>query len=331
MDCKRSYKYSALRQLLSLICILTTMSCTWVKDDYDCPSGFWLNLNYTYNILDVEAAPKYVKDAYVYVYDADGNYVKRVYSSYSELLNNNFRVRIDELPEGEYQFVVWCGIDDRFAIGGENMAIEDFRLTLLTSAGNNYNGQLPELLYGYLPGIYYDDTYVIHDVALMKNTNQFSCLIVSIDNQAVMDPNDFEMKIVSANGTMDAYNQLVSSLDITYLPNKQVSVVFNDIEYGDLQGIQYSIPCLRLMDDKKDRIILQKKENHQKLFDITLSEYFGKVGKLYMATGQELTVQNYLDRQDFYSVVFYLSDDLERLITLKVNNWNVRADKHVKL
>jgi hypothetical protein len=182
-----------------------------------------------------------------------------------------------------------------------------------------------------LPGIYYDDTYVIHDVALMKNTNQFSCLIVSIDNQAVMDPNDFEMKIVSANGTMDAYNQLVSSLDITYLPNKQVSVVFNDIEYGDLQGIQYSIPCLRLMDENKDRIILQKKENHQKLFDISLSEYFGKVGKLYMATGQELTVQNYLDRQDFYTIVFYLSDDLERLITLKVTNWRVRADNHIKL
>ena len=47
-------------------------SCTWVQDDTDgCPYGFWLKLHYTYNILDVEAAPEYVKDATVYVYDAE--------------------------------------------------------------------------------------------------------------------------------------------------------------------------------------------------------------------------------------------------------------------
>lgn len=331
MDCKRSYKYSTLRQLLSLICILTMMSCSWVKDDYDdCPYGFWLKLNYTYNILDVEAAPKYVKDAFVYIYDADGKYVNRVYASYGDLTANNYRVRIEGLPEGYYQFVVWCGIDNQFAVSGENQTIDDFRLTLQTT-GNIYNGQLPNLFYGHLSDVYYDDSYVVHDVDLMKNTNQFSCLIVSINNEAVMNPDDYDMKIISANGSMNAYNQLVSDQEISYEPNKRASVVFYDTEYGNLQGIQFSIPSLKLVDENNDRIILEKKENNQKLFDISLSDYFGNVGMLYSSTGHELSIQNYLDRQDFYTVVFYLSDDLERLISLKVNNWQLRSDNHIKL
>ena len=319
--------------MLLLICILTMTSCTWVKDDYDdCPYGFWLKLNYTYNILDVEAAPKYVRDAYVYVYDTNGKYVKRVYASYGDLKANGYRVRIEGLQEGYYKFVVWCGVDNQFAVAGENLTIDDFRLTLLsTGEGNCYNGILPDLFYGYLSDTYFDDSYAIHNIDLTKDTNQFSCLIVSIDNNAVMNPNDYDMKIISANGTMNAYNQLVSNVEISYEPNQKASVVFNDTQYGNLQGIQFSIPSLRLMNQSNDRIVLEKKDNGQKLFDISLSEYIGMIGQFYSAMGREISIQDYLDRQDYYTVVFYLSDDLERLISLKVNNWLVRADNHIKL
>ena len=74
-----------------------------------------------------------------------------------------------------------------------------------------------------------------------------------------------------------------------------------------------------------------KKDSGQKLFDISLAEYIGMVGKLYTTLGREITVQDYLDRQDFYTVVFYLSDDLERLISLKVNNWFLRSNNHLNL
>ena len=94
MDFKR-HKYHPLRQLLFLLCILTVTSCTWVKDDYDCPSGFWLKLSFTTNLLDVDAAPKYVRDAYIYIYDADGKYINRLYASNEALKANDYRVRVD--------------------------------------------------------------------------------------------------------------------------------------------------------------------------------------------------------------------------------------------
>ena len=308
------------------------VSCTWVKDDYDCPYGFWLKLNFTINMLDVDAAPKYVRDAYIYIYDASGNYVTRLYVSNDELKANDYRVRLDNLPEGDYQFVVWSGIDSHFTVSGTHNTIDDFRVSLIPNQGSNhYKGELPDLFYGYLPTLHVDGTYDVQDIDLMKNTNQLTCLVVSINNEAVMNPKDYTLQIHSPNGSMDAYNRLVSTTDIVYEPVSKSSVSFNDTEYGVLQGIQFNIPVLRLMNNNDNRIVLMKTDNGQKLFDIPLAEYIGMIGTLYTSIGREISVQEYLNREDFYTVVFYLSDDLDRLITLKVNNWFLRSNNHLKL
>lgn len=50
--------------LLHIICIVMLFSsCNWVNDDLsDCPTGTWLKISYTYNILDVDAASSQVGD-----------------------------------------------------------------------------------------------------------------------------------------------------------------------------------------------------------------------------------------------------------------------------
>lgn len=47
-------------KILSALVILLTAfafsSCSWVKDDTDdCPNGIWLQMQYDYNMLDVDA------------------------------------------------------------------------------------------------------------------------------------------------------------------------------------------------------------------------------------------------------------------------------------
>ena len=93
MDSKRPHKYRALRQICYIVCILLMSACTWVKDERDdCPEGFWLKLNYTYNLLDIEAAQKYVTDASVYIFDADGKFAKSMYVNHTQLINNGYRI-----------------------------------------------------------------------------------------------------------------------------------------------------------------------------------------------------------------------------------------------
>lgn len=332
MDCKRPHKYCALKQLFAILCILATWSCTWVKDDVDdCPYGFWLKLHYTYNMLDVEAAPKYVTDAHVYVYDADGQFVKRIYAPHETLAAYDYRVRVEGLPEGDYQFVVWSGIgNSQYAVSGDTQTIEDFRLSLVgTESG--YAGELPALFHGYQHAVHYDDSHAVYDIEMMKNTNQLACLVVSVSDKTGMNPDDFNMKIVAANGTMNAYNQLAADTEITYMPFAQDYETLQDSEYGELHCLKFNMTTLRLMNDDDCRIILEKKSTGETIFDLSFSQYIGMVGSYYTNIGRPITLQEYLDRQDFYTIVFYLSGDLNQLIQLQVNSWRLRAYNHIKL
>ena len=307
-------------------------SCTWVKDDYDnCPYGFWLKLHYTYNILDVEAAPKYVTDAYVYVYDAEGKFVKRILVTQDALTANDYRVRVEGLPEGDYQFVVWSGMgNSQYAVAGDTQTIDDFRISLAGAAGS-YTTELPALYHGFLPAVHFDDNYAQYDVQLVKNTNQLACLVVPVTDNTAMDPNDFTLKVVSSNGTMDAYNRLATEEVTTYEPFARDYVTMDDADYGQLHGLKFNISTLRLMANTDCRIMLEKKSTAETLFNVSLPEYIGMIGTLYTNIGRQIDVQEYLDRQDFYTVVFYLSGDLEQLIQWRVNSWRLRAYNHIKL
>lgn len=307
-------------------------SCTWMQDNTDdCPYGFWLKLHYAYNILDVEAAPKYVTDAYVYVYDADGKYIERIHVTKEDLSANDYRVRIENLPEGDYQFVVWSGMaNSQYAVSGDTRTIEDFRISLV-GAGGNYSGELPDLYYGYQQAVHFDDNYAVHDVQLVKNTNQLAALVVTISDEVVMNPDDYTMNIVSDNGTMDAYNRLVPTTGTTYEPYLKEAATIDDAEYGKLNGIKFSISTLRLINSNNNRLILQNEKTKKTIFNISFAEYIGMVGALYTNLGKEITVQEYLDRQDHYTFVFYLSEDLERLIQMQVNSWRLRVNNHLKL
>ena len=312
--------------------MLLITSCTWVKDDIDnCPYGFWLNLHYTYNILDVEAAPEYISEVAVYVYDTDGNYVSRIDVPQSVLKANGHRVRVEGLPEGDYQFVVWSGIgNNAYAVSGDRSTINQFSLSL-AQTGSRVSSCLPDLYYGMLQTVHFDDSYATHDVYMMKNTNQLACLVVPMSDDATVSPDDYEMKVVSANGVMDAYNNLVSDDIMTYEPFAGKAVVFDDAEYGELNGVSFNISTLRLMEDRDCRLILDKKDTGETVFNISFPEYIGMIGALYTNLGRQLTVQEYLDRQDFYTIVFFLSSDLNQLVQLQVNSWRLRARNHIKL
>jgi hypothetical protein len=311
---------------------MALVSCSWVKDDTDdCPYGFWLQLHYTYNILDVEAAPEYVTDAFVYIYDADGNYVRRIYVTHDILKANNYCVRVEGLSEGDYQFVVWSGIgNSQYAVAGDAQTASDFRISL-AAGGDRSADELPALYYGGVLSAHYDDTYAVYHINMMKDTNQLACLVVPVSDDTELTADDFSMKVVSANSIMDVHNQPVADITTTYEPYVSDNATFDDPDYGQLHGARFGLSTLRLMQNDDCRIILEKKATGEAVFNISLPEYIGMIGQLYTNLGRPLSVQEYLDRQDFYTIVFYLSSDLDRLVQLRVNSWRLRANNHLKL
>lgn len=321
-----------MKQLFYILSVLLITSCTWVKDDEDCDYGFWLNLHYTYNILDVEAAPEYIDEVSIYIYDTTGNYVKRIDVSQQDLKAKNHRVLVEGLDEGDYQFVVWSGINkSQYAIMNDRTKMQDFRLSL---AGSSLNSaiKLPDLYYGKLSTVHYDEVHAVHDVYMIKNTNELACGIVTLSKDVKFEPDEFTMKIVSANGTMDVQDSLVSDKLITYEPYKQDTVTINDDQNNrKLHGIESSISTLRLMEKTDSRLILEKKTTGQQLVNISFPEFIGMVGPLYTNLGRPLTVQEYLDRQDFFSIIFILSEDLNQLLDIQINSWRVRLFDDLKI
>lgn len=262
MDCKRSHQYRALRRLLFLaVCLLPTASCKWVKDDLDgCNFGFWLQLRYSYNILDVDAAPNFVKDAYIDIYDAGGDFVGHLDVSGEYLKDNDYKVLIEGLEEGDYQFVVWSGLSgSQYTVSGDSGPMEDFRVSL-PGTGAVSSSALPALFYGSLPVVHYDDTYAVHEVNLMKDTNQLACLVVSVDESTQVKPGDFSLKVTAVNAVMDAGNQIVTSKNTEYKPFSEEPITLDDSEYGELHGAAFNVSTLRLMADGKSRIILERKD-----------------------------------------------------------------------
>lgn len=333
MDCKRPHGYRALRPLACIVsCLLLTASCSWVKDDTDdCPYGFWLNLHYTYNMLDVDAARDYINDVAVYVYDSDGRYMTRTDVAREQLRANGHRVRVEGLPEGDYQFVIWSGSgNSQYALAGERSGISTFSLALAGN-GTTSAAQLPALYHGYLPTVHYDDTYATHDVYMTKDTNELSCLMVPTGSDAELKPGDYSMRIVSANGVMDAYNRMASDALFTYEPFRADTVSVDDSDYGRLHGLRFDISTLRLMADTDCRLVLEKTATGNVVFDISLPQYIGLTGALHTVSGSPLTLQEYLDRQDFYAVVCFLSEGMDQLLQVRVNSWRLRAENHMRL
>jgi hypothetical protein len=324
-----------MRQLtIGFIFVLALTSCSsWVFDDQSsCPEGFWLQLQYTYNMLDVESAQKVLGDADVYVYDEDGNFVSRIHTPVDVLREHDFQVKITGLDEGNYQFVIWSGIGNGdYALSGESFFLSDFRIQL---AGNpdTCSLKLTPLYHGYLGLTHYiPNEHNVLDVELMKFTNQITCLAVSVEDSISDVAGDFSFSLETPNSVMDAFGNLKATTPTVYESYVQDTVTLSDSEYGTLFGVQFGVSTLRLLAEEDTYVVLKRKSSDQTIVNLSLPQYIGMAGSLYTNLGRPLSTQEYFDRQDFYTIVFYLSGDLSRLIQVQVNSWKLRANNHIKL
>lgn len=94
--------------LLHIICVVALFSsCDWVNDDLsDCPTGTWLKISYTYNILNVDAASTQVGDITIFAFDKNGKYVDRLDVDSITLHQGYCMVKVP-FPEDTYHLLIW--------------------------------------------------------------------------------------------------------------------------------------------------------------------------------------------------------------------------------
>ena len=303
-------------------------SCNWVNDDLsDCPTGTWLKISYTYNILDVDAASSQVGDITIFAFDKNNKYVDRLDVDSITLHQGYCMVRVP-FPEGSYHLLLWGGASDRqyrfpYLKAGQTER-ESLLLSLICDNDKQMNGKLNGLFYGSLENMTVSSDYQVWDAPLVKNTNYFSCILQD-ENNNLLNREDFTFTLEAANGVMDYTNTPSDTEPVYYRPYRQEVSVLSD----DIPVIHARLNTLRIMKGDQTTLSIKHIPSGQEILRLPLTQYL-LLSKIYSYTGDEMDDQEYLDRQDSYTLLFFIqSSDMgipKICPKIMVNGWTVRLN-----
>lgn len=315
--------------LLYIICaIMLFSSCDWVNDDLsDCPTGTWLKISYTYNILDVDAAANQVGDITILAFDKNDKYVDRLDVDSATLHQGYCMVRMP-FPEGTYHLLIWGGISDRKTYQLPNLKAglterRSLNISLACDNENQSEEKLNALFYSSLENITIGQEYQVFTAGLMKNTNYFSCILQDEANSPLRQE-DFAFTLESANGIMDYTNNPIGTTPVCYYPYQQEMAMTSE----EIPIIHARLNTLRIMKGDRTTLSIKHVTSGQEILRIPLTQYL-LLSQIYNQLG-EISDQEYLDRQDSYTLIFFIKPSdagIPQICPrLKVNGWTIRLN-----
>lgn len=306
--------------LFTFIALLFVSSCAWVDDDYSncptCPKGCKLQLSYIYNMLNAEAVSSQVKNAQVLILDKNDSILKEVEVDSLALSSNDYTIDVSSLSNGNYSFLVWCGIDNKY------LKSSPYHVSLTRDSAMSVSYQVPSLFYGkteLLP-VNVSEGYTTIPVRLVKDTKTISCTLQS-DNNEYLQEGDFDLSIESRNGVIDSLNTPSDDTITTYKPFYADS---SSVE--GYKTVTFGINSLRLLENDNTRLVLTYRPTGNTIVDLPLSKYllmFKNVNNPAMVS------QEYLDREDTYNLIFLLTRSMDGYMCceLRINGWIVRLNE----
>lgn len=315
--------------LLHIICVVALFSsCDWVNDDLsDCPTGTWLKISYTYNILNVDAASTQVGDITILAFDKNDKYVDRLDVDSITLHQGYCMVKVP-FPEGTYHLLVWGGISDYLYqlpnLKAEQTERKSLNISLACDEKNQSDRKLKALFHSSLENITISEEYQVVTAELVKNTNYFSCILQDEDKLPLRQE-DFAFTLESGNGVIDYTNTPVGTTPVCYLPYRQeVSVMSEQIPV-----IHARLNTLRIMKGDETTLSIKYIPSGETILRLPLTQYL-LLSKTYPDNIGDIGDQEYLDRQDSYTLLFFIRSSttgIPRICPrMEVNGWIIRLN-----
>ena len=192
-----------------------------------------------------------------------------------------------------------------------------------------------------------EGTVVTSTLSLMKCTKTYRIVLLPYENdQADFKPENFDVRIEGSAAWLDHKGEKVKDERITYLPYNMERGANYDGAHTEVneepvdQALIYDLSSSRMFERQSDRravrdgdkskyddkriIItdLRDKDNPIELFNHSLPWFLALCGE---KVNQNWDDQEYLDREDHYVLMFYVSDkrDYNMITKVNVNGWNV--------
>ena len=192
-----------------------------------------------------------------------------------------------------------------------------------------------------------EGTVVTSTLSLMKCTKTYRIVLLPYENdQADFKPENFDVRIEGSAAWLDHNGEKVKNEGITYLPYNMERRANYDGAHTEVneepvdQALIYDLSSSRMFERQSDRrsvrdgdkskyddkriIItdLRDKDHPIELFNHSLPWFLALCGE---KVSQNWGDQEYLDREDHYGLMFYVSDkrDYNMITKVNVNGWNV--------
>lgn len=192
-----------------------------------------------------------------------------------------------------------------------------------------------------------EGTVVTSTLSLMKCTKTYRIVLLPYENdQADFKPENFDVRIEGSSAWLDHKGEKVKNERITYLPYNMERRANYDGAHTEVneepvdQALIYDLSSSRMFERQSDRRVvrdgdkndyddkriiitdLRDKDHPIELFNHSLPWFLALCGE---KVNQNWDDQEYLDREDHYVLMFYVSDkrDYNMITKVNVNGWNV--------
>lgn len=192
-----------------------------------------------------------------------------------------------------------------------------------------------------------EGTVVTSTLSLMKCTKTYRIVLLPYENdQADFKPENFDVRIEGSAAWLDHKGEKVKNEGITYLPYNMERRANYDGAHTEVneepvdQALIYDLSSSRMFERQNDRRVvrdgdkndyddkriiitdLRDKDHPIELFNHSLPWFLALCGE---KVNQNWDDQEYLDREDHYVLMFYVSDkrDYNMITKVNVNGWNV--------
>lgn len=330
-------KYKLPLLALCLISFAFT-GCSLFQDDLEeCPAGLRLRFVFNYNLLKADAFSTQVNSVNVWAFDKNGTFVWSGAASGDALAEPGY-VMETPLGEGTYDFIAWCGLLDNADFNLQTYTPSskqdlEVKLQMLEKDGKNissshfkglFNGSVSNVTYVVDP---MKPSIMTVTVPLIKDTNDIVVMLANLNGKP-LDRNDFTVSFTYADSWLAWDNQVIPGCPtVDYTPWSslygETTLAPINSKAGEVRStLLFEMSSSRLIQGANAYLDVVRTEDNVTIIHIPLIEYFLlEKGTRYDEFGD----QEYLDRRDDYSILFFIDSNKTWYIAagIYINSWAI--------
>lgn len=353
---------TAIQEKVDKLLLLTLLagaitSCDSILDydEGDCSIEYCVKFKYDYNMEEVDVFAQQVRTVTLYAFDDNNNLVYQK-TDQGELLGDKDYAMTVDIDPSKFHLIAWAGLNDEsFAVPLlypqqsqiEELKVKTLRKAVTRAEAENEKGnyiveqELHSLWHGEVKNgpATRSGNQQISTISLVKNTNNIRIVVAQVNRSdgpvtRALTAETFKCEIYDDNGYMDYDNSLLNDNLLTYKPfvvepESVSSRAFSDTDEPakEYNAVISEISVARLMANKTPELTIVNSDTQETLFHVSNLVKFLEKLQLEKYKDRHYTLQEYLDREDAYSMIVFVDEKLTLIKTVvDVNDWIIQIN-----